>query len=393
MTIVQNATGAGDLPIRWAIGTIVFDVEDRAKWIVKNDALRGVFIGRQRRPVFRRGRRGGERGGSRNMDNITQSPIDIDTIIERRKRAWMKEARKSISVQERIAVSVPWWLLVIAGGLFGLSASHSVGVFFQLSPLGYFGPFVVEFALLWAAFARQTTKQEGSKTSWMLRTLEALAFVMAIGVNLIGAINRVAELAKIDTFSFDKIVAQFSALPVTTQGVMLFVPLFALFVPIGTWVAGESLAILFLKQRQSGGLMAEKWREVEREELYRAFYAELVGRNVPTVEARRRAESLSAGFTHGSQKLLQSGDVPVQIEPQKIRVEAVQLKSAIERSRRSIKNQPLGATARVNEYLNEHPEAFKTMSQNQLSKRLNVSLGTVNAVFKSRQNENEKGDV
>jgi D-glycero-D-manno-heptose 1,7-bisphosphate phosphatase len=52
----------------------------------------------------------------------------------------------------------------------------------------------------------------------------------------------------------------------------LFVPLFALFIPIGTWVAGEGLAELFLKQRQSGTLLEQRWRDAEILEVYRALY-------------------------------------------------------------------------------------------------------------------------
>lgn len=48
----------------------------------------------------------------------------------------------------------------------------------------------------------------------------------------------------------------------------------------------------------------------------------------------------------------------------------------------SKKRSTKGAAERVVEYLNEHPES--TLSQNQLARELNVSVGTVNTVFKRR---------
>lgn len=321
------------------------------------------------------------------MSSIPQSPIDIETIIERRKRQWIASTKKTISVQERIATSVPWWLIIIATGLFALSASHTAGVFNQLSNIGYAGPFVVEFALLWAAFVRASAKQGSTGVSRALHGLEILVFIMAVGANTIGSMSRLAMLSGIDTFSFSKILSQFGALPVTTQAEMLFVPLFGLFIPVGTWVVGEGLADLFLKQRQTGGLLEEKWREVERAELYKAFFSELVGRGMVATLARQRAESLSAGVTHTQQKLLPSGETSIRIETQKSIQRPVQLNR---RSERLVNRPEMGPTARVIEYLNANPDAAKTMSQNQIARELKVSNGTVNAVFKNLPNEHSE---
>lgn len=246
---------------------------------------------------------------------MNESQINIESIASRRKQQWMKEARKQVTIQQRIANSVPWWLIIIAGGLFALSAGHTAGVFNQLSPVGYAGPFVVEFSLLWAAFARVSAKEEHSVISITLHGLEVLAFVMAVGANAIGAITHVASQAGIGEFSFAKIISQFGTLPIATQAGILFTPLFALFVPIGTWVAGEGLASLILKQRTGGTDLEIQWGKVERVEIYRAIYSVLVDRGTVAVEARRRAESLSAGLTHGQQKLLGSGEPIAQSEP------------------------------------------------------------------------------
>lgn len=278
----------------------------------------------------------------------------------------MKDAGKKVSIQQRIADSVPWWLIIIAGGLFALSAGHTAGVFNQLSPVGYAGPFVVEFSLLWAAFARVGAKADHTITSLTLRGLEILAFIMAIGANAIGAITHVATQAGISEFSFAKMLAQFGSLPIATQAGIVFTPLFALFVPIGTWVAGEGLATLILKQRTGGGDLEQQWRDVERVELYRAFYSELVNQGMVAVEARRRAESLSAGLTHGQQKLLGSGEPTVQADaiplPEKPAPVAVRLPT----SRTKRPQASVDVRGQIRTHLAEH-EADRKLSARNLS--------------------------
>jgi hypothetical protein len=243
------------------------------------------------------------------MSNNNTANINIEAVIAKRKEEWMKEARKTISIQERVALSVPWWLIIIAAGLFALSAGHTAGVFLELSSVGYAGPFVVEFALLWAAFARVNVS---GKVSLALRVLEVLAFIIAIFVNAIGAISRVAAIAKIDSFSFGALSAQYATLPLATQAVLLFVPLFALFIPIGTWVAGEGLAELFLKQRQSGTLLEQRWREAEILEVYRALYQAYIQSGMKPVQARRQSQTIANGLTRGGN---QPPQLPAKILP------------------------------------------------------------------------------
>jgi hypothetical protein len=330
------------------------------------------------------------------------NPIDIETVVARRKQVWIKNAKTTISIQERIATSVPWWLIIVATGLFALSASHTAGVFSQLSNIGYAGPFVVEFALLWAAFARVNAKQDHLGISLALRGLEILVFFMAIGANTIGATSRVAMLSGIDSFSFSEIITRYGALPITTQAEILFVLPFGVFIPIGTWVVGEGLAELFLKQRRSGGLLEQKWHEVEREELRRAFYAELISRGMPSIDARRESEKLAAGLTGNAQRTLQGSETVIQLNsPKTLAADrpktiqpAIQLNSS-EYSKRAPRMNKMGPSARIIEYLDEHPNAINEISQNQLAKMLGVSVGTVNAVFKMKRDEalrNEQGD-
>lgn len=302
------------------------------------------------------------------MNNDTTFRIDLEQIAARRKHEWMREARKFISIQERIALSVPWWLIIIATGLFALSAGHTAGVFLELSSVGYAGPFVVEFALLWAAFARVNAT---GKVSLALRILEVLAFIIAIFVNGIGATTRVAAIAGIGQFSFSAITAQFGALPLATQAILLFVPLFALFIPIGTWVAGEGLADLFLKQRKTGGLLEEKWRDVEAEELRRALYAELIRRGLPNVDAKRTASAMSASLTRGQGHI---GQIPSIVDVQR----TPPLDSGMSANGHG-KHRTADASERVREHLKAHPEDI-TAPARRLAKQLDVGHSTVHKI-------------
>ncbi len=224
--------------------------------------------------------------------------IDIELVAARRKQRWMSEARGKMSIQDKVALSVPWWLIVIVVALSALSAGHTVGVFNQLSSVGYAAPFAVEFALLWAAFSRVGIGANG-RVSLPLRVLELLAFVMALLVNAIGAAERVAALSNIGAFSFAQLLTRFGELPFVMQGVIIFIPFFAFFVPVGTWVAGEGLASLILRGRREGSHLDEQWREVARFEVMQALFAELTRRGLSANDAKKHASALSAGYIGG----------------------------------------------------------------------------------------------
>jgi hypothetical protein len=222
--------------------------------------------------------------------------IDIPAIRAEAKSRWKREQATRSGLFDIIGQSVPWWVIIIGMGLAALSAAHTAGVFSQLSPVGYAGPFVVEFVLLWAAFSRVVAKAERSSLSSALRVLEALAFVMALIANGIGALDRVSAESGIDTLSFDAILQQFSALPIRTQAGVVVIPLFALFIPVGTWVAGEGIAELLMRGRHAADKLETLWAEVERGELYRAFYEAYLDAGARPVEARRQAAMISTGF-------------------------------------------------------------------------------------------------
>lgn len=231
------------------------------------------------------------------MINFTPE-FDLESIVARAKAQWMVTAKRQVSIQERIALTVPWWLIIIAAGLFALSVGHTVGVFSHLSPIGYAGPFVVEFSLLWAAFARGVARQGKGRISLALQILEIIAFVMAIAANGIGAMSFIAEHTQVSGQSWANIIQSFGLLPVSTQLELLFVPLFALFIPLGTWVAGEGIANLILTERRVGSALEQRWREVEPEITYKAIYLELV-KTMSLVDAKQQASRLSAALSAG----------------------------------------------------------------------------------------------
>lgn len=298
--------------------------------------------------------------------------IDIESIANRRKRQWMIESAKHRSIQERVALTVPWWLIIIAAGLFALSASHTAGVFFQLSSVGYAGPFVVEFALLWAAFGRVTSSR---RTSSAMRVLEVLAFIMALLANGIGSVARVASMAGIDQLSTSAIFAAYGKLPVTTQAYILFVPLFALFIPVGTWVAGEGLASLVMIQRREGSEMEKRWAEVQVPQLAQALYAELV-KNVEFGIAKRLSMSMSLGYYNVVRQPIRL-DSPASAEikaiPDVSTVSAMETPKSVRTKSRTTKTASSGDMRKaVHDYLDGHPEA-STMSVRQLASMTGVS--------------------
>lgn len=285
--------------------------------------------------------------------------LDLEAIRLRRKRAWFKEAEQKLAIQEKLALTVPWWLVIIAAGLFALSASHTVGVFSQFSPVGYAGPFVVEFGLLFVAFSRVSAKQSAGRLSGMLLWFERITFVMAVLANGVGATTQIAERTGISAFSLEALVRQFGALPLTVQLEVLFLPAFALFVPIGTWVVGEGLARLVLLNRVQGNFLEEQWREVEQEEMRRALYAEFV-HHMTSQEAKIQSEAMSAGLVRGRARTPRTGN----------RKDA-QPPSATKSNPPSVKALP-DARIRVQEYLATNPDGA-SMSVRQLASAIGVS--------------------
>lgn len=306
--------------------------------------------------------------------------VDLELIVQRRKAQWMREARRTLSIQDRVGLSVPWWLIIIAAALFALSAGHTIGVFNQLSSVGYAAPFAVEFALLWVAFSRVSL----TKISFFLRILEWLAFIIAIVVNAIGAAERIAVLTHLDKLSFGDLTGQFGSLPFVTQGLVIIIPLFALFVPIGTWAAGEGLANLILRGQRHGNLLDERWDTVARMEIQQALFAELTRRGLSAPEAKRTASALSAGYLGGRVQEV-SPRPSVAVQPDAPLVSASSLPAPVHSAPAD------GADKRtwVVHWLSDHPDEVDTISVRKLAEATGVSKTLAHEVLsRFRENRN-----
>lgn len=206
---------------------------------------------------------------------------DVAVVRRQARRDWERAMRSRMSLQERIGESVPWWLIAIAAVFFLLSVPHTMAVFNKITPgVGYAAPFGVEFGLLYAAFRRRQMR----RVSGQLIVLELLLFITAIVVNGAGSLEAVIALTQdIQGKSFEVLISEYRDLPVGSQVALVLVPIAALIIPIGTTVAGEGLAALFLERRETGNALEKQW---QAERLQVEF------------EALRDA-ALSAGITPG----------------------------------------------------------------------------------------------
>lgn len=221
--------------------------------------------------------------------------IDVAAVRAKARRDWERSQRQTLSVQERIGQSVPWWLVAVAFVFFVLSAPHTAKVFGMLTPVfGYVAPVGVEFGLLYAAFRRKQSKAAGLVVPWTLWALEVLLFVTAMVVNGAGSLQAVVSATEsIQDKSFGALLAEFPGLPATGQVALLLVPLAALIIPIGTSVAGEGLATLFLERRELVNDSDSRWREVSAEVEYYALRDAALARGVSPSRANKWAASIT----------------------------------------------------------------------------------------------------
>jgi hypothetical protein len=210
------------------------------------------------------------------------------------RQQWEKQARKRISIQERIGQSISWWLVLIALVFFLLSAPHTARIFGMLTPtLGYIAPVGVEMGLLYTAFRRKkahSLKERVPKGDW---ALQILLFITAIIVNGAGSFVAVVDsTSEIKDLSLSMLISQFGTLPATSQVALVLVPLAALIIPIGTGVAGEGMAALFLERRQTGDLMEENWRLVSADIEFMALRDAAIANGVSPLKAIKWAAQI-----------------------------------------------------------------------------------------------------
>jgi hypothetical protein len=79
--------------------------------------------------------------------------IDLEKLYRQEQQRWLREEAPRHSFRDILTGSVPYWIVLVALVLYGLSAPHTAGVFDKLTPeWGFIAPIGVEFGLLYAAF-------------------------------------------------------------------------------------------------------------------------------------------------------------------------------------------------------------------------------------------------
>lgn len=218
--------------------------------------------------------------------------IDIDIAAVRReaKARWLSEHKRKIAFLDRVEQSIPWWLVIIAGTLFILSAPHTAETFNRLTPgFGMAAPLFVEFGLLYTAFRRKKLKQRAESIPAFLYGFEVLLFIVAIGVNGAGSFTSVVSSIGLQNLSMADMLTAFGSMPATSQVALFLVPMAALMIPIGTVVAGEGLAALVLERRSQKDDTDERWAETANERLFTAFFDALVNQGITPGKARKMA--------------------------------------------------------------------------------------------------------
>jgi hypothetical protein len=223
--------------------------------------------------------------------------LDVETIYRQERRRWLKEEAPRRSFRDLLTGSVPYWIVLVAVVLYGLSAPHTAGVFDKLTPgWGWLAPVGVEFGLLYAAFRRRLAKAEQEILPWTLWALEILLFLTAMLVNGAGSFVSVVEATQLDNLSFAAIAEGFGNLPATSQAALIMAVLSAFIIPIGALVAGDGLAALALERRTSRDFREESWQEVEFTVIYRAVFVRYLQQGIQERDARQRAYTEVRGY-------------------------------------------------------------------------------------------------
>jgi len=222
--------------------------------------------------------------------------FDMETIYRHERQRWLKEEAPRRSFRDMLTGSVPYWIILVALVLYGLSAPHTAGVFDKLTPgWGWLAPVGVEFGLLYAAFRRRLANAEKEQLHWTLWALEILLFITAMLVNGAGSFSSVIGAVGLETLSFTAIAEGFGNLPATSQAALVMAVLSAFIIPIGALVAGDGLAILALERRGGSDFREQRWYEVEFTVIYRAVFVRYL-QQLPERDARQRAYAEVRGY-------------------------------------------------------------------------------------------------
>ncbi len=157
--------------------------------------------------------------------------INIHEVYQQERQRWLREQAPRKSLRDIIAESVPYWIILVALVLYGLSAPHTASIFDKLTPgWGWIAPIGVEFGLLYTVFRRRIARFASERVTWTLWLLEVLLFLTAMLVNGAGAFTSVVSAVKLDHLSFAALVKQFGALTATSQAALIMAVLSAFIV-------------------------------------------------------------------------------------------------------------------------------------------------------------------
>src|SRR5260221_10174024 len=235
--------------------------------------------------------------------------ISVEAIYRQERQRWMREEAPRRSLRDIIGGSVPYWIILVALVLYGLSAPHTASIFDKLTPgWGWIAPIGVEFCLLYTAFRRRVARFASETLTWTLWLLEILLFLTAMLVNGAGAFTSVVSAVNLQQLSFAALIEQFGALPATSQAAIIMAALSAFIIPIGALVAGEGLALLVLERRNGLNLREAEWREVAFLTTYRAMFVRYLHSGLADRDAKLKAMAevkgyLSAGSSSGVRAL------------------------------------------------------------------------------------------
>lgn len=192
------------------------------------------------------------------MTTQTEQYPDVAQVRAQARLAWEKKFKQRIGLQDRIGMSVPWWLIFIAATFYALSAPHTASTFDQLAPgWGWAAPVGVEFGLLYAAFRRRQLR--GFRVPVTLWVMEVLLFITAVIVNGAGSFTSVVQRVGIQDLPLAELLGRFGALPAPSQVALVMAPIAAFIIPVGAVVVGESMAALVLERRQGTDPIDQRW--------------------------------------------------------------------------------------------------------------------------------------